>query len=279
MINPNSKKKNNAGIYGKEAYEASVGVRSLMRAGKNPQLKGTVHEIMFCDKFNANPMNIFKGRSAHLTNSTTAEMKDVVIMAKGKVVGHAQLKDCVSDGGVAKTAKQINSGHYNKTKIYGTKETAKKLAGKTKQKVHSSGISSETTKRVADKALGNMPTLSALGSVAKCGGVSGAITSAGIETVSSVYGVFTGEKEIDEAAADIGYAAVKGGVTGAVSAAAGSVAAGATGAATSALASTAFGTVVAGTAGGAAVIAAAPVVAAFGVACGIGYAISSIFDW
>ena len=277
MIETNSNR-TNAGIIAKEGYEASVAARALARSGKCPQLKGTVHELMFCDQFNANPLNIISGDRAQLTKSTTATMKDIIITRNGKVTGHAQLKDCVSNGGVSKTARQINSGHYNKTKIYGTKETAEKLAGKTNQTVHSSGVSSDTTSRIANKALGNMPSLSALGTAAKAGGVTGAITSAGIEALSSGYDYLNGDKELDEALEDIGCAAVKGAVTGGASAVIGGVAAGVAGTATSALVATSAGAALAATAGGAAVIAAAPVVAAIAAPVAVFSFVGSLFD-
>lgn len=149
--------KNNFGrnsVMVKEAYEAKVGLEALRRAGNCPQLKGHVHEVLFKDSFNINPKNIIEGKRAVLTSSNTARMKDVIIKKGNKIVGHAQLKDTVSNSGARKTIEQINSGHYSKTKVLGTKETVAKVAGKTTQKVESSGISSETTKRIADKTLG-----------------------------------------------------------------------------------------------------------------------------
>lgn len=273
-------KNNNSmiGIVAKEGYEARVGLQALKRAGKCPNLNGHVHEIMFCDKYNVNPSHLLHGEQAHLTKSTTATMKDVIMTKGTKVVGHAQLKDTSSVSGVMKTAKQINAGKYGKTAVYGTKETAAKLAGKTVQKVHSSGISSETTSRIAQKALGTMPTMGALQATARCGGAAGAAIGAGIEAVSSVSDWVQGDKDFGDVVIDVGGAAVKGGISGASSAAAGSIAAGATGAAISAITSTGIGAAVATTAIGATAVAAAPVVIGFGVACAVGSFISSLFD-
>ena len=187
-------KVNMANVAVREGYEASVGLRALERAGNCPQLKGHVHEIMFCDKYNINPQNIIQGNHAALTKSATAQMKDVIMTNNGRIVGHAQLKDTVSASGLRKTAEQIKSGHYNKTSIFGTEETAAKLAGKVHQKVHSSGISSETTTRIANKALGKIPTMKALGATAKSGGIAGAAFSAGIEAISSISDVVNGKK-------------------------------------------------------------------------------------
>ncbi len=265
-------------VLGREAYEASVGLRALDRAGQCPQLKGIVHELMFCDAYNANPANILQGNHAALTQSATARMRDVVMTNNGKIVGHAQLKDTISPSGVRKTVEQINSGHYGKTAIFGTDETAAQVAGKVSQRVRSSGISSSTTSRIADKALGNMPTMSALGTAARRGGAAGAVIGAGVEAISSTLDVLNGKKDVGDAVIDVGGAAVKGGITGAGSAMAGSAAAGLAGTAASAFAATSVGTAVTGTAIGAAAIGAAPIVAGFAVACAIGRGISSLFD-
>ncbi len=274
----NQKNINMATVATKEGYEASVALRALDRAGNCPQLKGHVHELIFCDKYNANPLNIIQGNHANLTKSATAQMKDVVMTNNGRVVGHAQLKDTISSSGLRKTAEQIKSGHYNKTSIFGTKETAAKLAGKVPQKVNSSGISSETTSRVANKALGRMPTMNALGSAARSGGMVGAAVGAGIEAISSIGDVIDGKKSVGDAVVDIGGAAVKGGITGSASSAAGVAAAGLAGTAVSAVTATGVGAAVASTAVGAVAVAAAPVAVGFAAACAVGSFISSLFD-
>ena len=283
MSNFENHPKNMAGAVVKEGYEASVAMRALDRAGRCPQLKGHVHELMFCDQYNLDPVNLIKGNHAQLTKSNIATMKDVIAMdSKGKIIMHAQLKDTTSASGAAKTAKQIVSKHYDKTKALGTKETvdkvAKKIADKTNQQINSSGISSETTSRVANKALGKMPTAAALGSAAKAGGMAGAAFGAGIEAVSSIIDVVDGKKEVSDAVIDIAGAGIKGGVTGAAAAAAGSAAAGAAGVAIASATSTAVGGALAATTVGAATVAAAPVVFGFAAACAVGGFISSLFD-
>ena len=269
MKNTNSR--NNVAGSASNVYEASVGMRALNRAGQNPQMKGIVQEIMYCDKYNTNMGNILNGHHMDLTKSTTAHMKDVIAKnSAGKVVGHAQLKDTISNAGVRKTVQQIKSGHYSKTRVIGTEETAAKVnkvlekCG-VKQRVESSGISSKTTSRIADKTLGKMPTISTLPSAAKAGGVTGAAVGAGMEAISSIGDWLEGDKSAGEAAADVAVAGVKGGVTGAVSGVIGSAAAGATGSAIAAATATTVGSAVAGTAVGAAAIAAALVVAAVAV--------------
>ena len=271
------------GGLGNEAYEACVIARALDRAGQCPQLKGHIHEIMFCDNYNL--ANVFNGNSAHLTKSTTATMKDIIATdGAGRITMHGQLKDTISRSGIRKTAKQIIDGHYNKTTVYGTEETAREVnklldaAGKTKQRVQSSGISSKTTSRIASKGLGKMPTLANLGNAAKAGGMAGAVISGGIEAASSIYDVLDGKKEWDDAVIDIAGATAKGGITGAGSAAAGSLAAGVTGTAVTAIASTSIGGAIAGTAGGALLLGAAPVIASLGAAIAVGSAITSFFE-
>lgn len=266
MKNTNSR--NNVAGSASNVYEASVGMRALNRAGQNPQMKGIVQEIMYCDKYNTNMGNILNGRHMDLTKSTTAHMKDVIAKdSAGRVVSHAQLKDTISNAGVRKTVQQIKSGHYSKTRVIGTEETAAKVNKVlekygVKQRVESSGISSKTTSRIADKTLGKMPTISTLFSAAKAGGVTGAAVGAGMEAISSIGDWLEDDKSAGEAAADVAVAGVKGGVTGAVSGVIGSAAAGATGSAIAAATATTVGSAVAGTAVGAAAIAAAPVVAA-----------------
>lgn len=269
---------NVAGVAAREGYEASVAVRALERAGKCPQLKGHVHELMFCDRFNANPMHLLNGEHAQLTKSATATMRDVVMTKGGKVTGHAQLKDVVSPSGVAKTLRQVRSGKYGQTAVYGTEESVKQLAGKCRQPIHSSGISSEATGRIAGKALGRMPSAGALGAAARSGGVAGAALGAGIEAISSGIDVLNGRKDVGDAIIDVGGAAAKGGIVGASSAAVGSVVAGATGSVLSAAVGTGVGTAVVGTTVGAAAVAAAPAVLAFGAACAVGSFLSDLFD-
>lgn len=266
------------GMVAKETYEAKVGLEALSRAGSCPQLKGHVHEVMFKDAFNADPMNILQGKTAHLTQSNTAQVKDIIIKQGNKIAGHMQLKDTISSSGVKKTIDQINSGHYSKTAIYGTEETVAKIGNRVGQNVKSSGISSQTTSRIADKALGKFPGGEALGMAAKSGGVSGAVLGAGIEAVCSAKDVFDGNKTVGEAAGDIAVAGIKGGVIGAASTMASTAAAGATGALVSTAAATTIGSAIAATTVGAAAVAAAPVVAGFAVACAVGSFFGGLFS-
>ena len=245
-----------AGAWANELYEYNVAARAFERAGNCSQIKGHVHELLFCDQYNMNPMNIIKGNHAQLTRSATAPTKDVIMMNNGKVIGHAQLKDTTSYGGVRKTVDQLLSGKYNPTKFYGTEETVEAVTGKlgarTHQPIHSSRISSCTTERIAGKALGRMPkapTLGELGGVAASAGAAGAIISGGFEAVNSGIDYLNGDKEFGDMVIDVGGAAAKGGITSAGSGVAFTAAAGLAGEAITAagLGSTVLGTSLAST--------------------------------
>ena len=109
----------------------------------------------------------------------------------------------------------------------------------------------------------------------KSGGTVGAVVSAGVEAFSAIKGVCDGNKTVGEAAGDVAYAAVKGGVTGYASGAGGALAAGVT---TSALAASGLAATVGTTALGAAAEAAAPAVIAVGATCVIASVVSNVFD-
>ncbi len=272
------KRKEIAGAILKEGYEAKIGLEALERAGHCPQLKGHVHEIMFCDKFNLNPLHFLRGQHAELSSSITDPVMDVVIKKSGEVIASAQLKDTVSQAGVRKTVSQIQSGKYSQTTLIGTKETVEKVSGKVSQDIQSSGISTETTSRIADKALGKMPTMSSIGAAAKAGGITGAVVGAGVEAITSAADLVKGRKNIKSTAVDVAKAGAKGGVIGASAAAVNGLTAGITGVAIGKLTATGIGGAIAATGAGAVVLSAAPVVAGFGAACVAGGAISKLIN-
>ena len=122
----------------RSAYEGKVGLEALERAGRNPNLKGIVHEVLVRDAHNVNPANILSGKAASLTKSVTAVRDDVIVQQAGKVISRMQLKDTA--GSISKTVKQAASGKYAGTQLVGTKETVEafdKAAGVT-QKMTSS---------------------------------------------------------------------------------------------------------------------------------------------
>ncbi len=119
----------------------------------------------------------------------------------------------------------------------------------------------------AGKALSRMPSAGTVGTVAKAGGVTGAVVSGGIEAMYAVGEVIRGKKDVADAAGDIVYASAKGGASGYAGAAAGTMAAGAT---TTAIVAMGVGTGL--------VAAIAPAVVGFGVACAAGSFVSDLFD-
>lgn len=233
-------KQNNSSSYvqgAKEAYEGKVALEALKRAGKNQQLKGVVHEVLVKDKLNVNPKNLMTGTRAELAKSANAIRDDIVLKQAGKIVGRMQLKDTPSS--ISKTVKQVSQGKYSRTTLAGTKETVKAYQAevakkastgvKITQQMKSTGISSKTTERIADKALGRIPKPNTLASAAKSAGVAGALVSAGVTAISKAGDYRKGKITGKEYAKEV----IKDGVGGGLSSAAG---AGASAVATSAAA-------------------------------------------
>ncbi len=175
-----------------ETYEAKVGREMLERCGKNKNGKGVVHEILYRDKLNVDPKNIITGKRAKLAKSPTAVRDDILVTKDGKIVERIQLKD--TEKSVQHTVKQGATQKYRGTKLKGTIETDKayakaaqqrKASGKGEiQKMTSTGISSNDTSRIADKALGKGPTFKGTMAGAKTAGISGGIVS-GLVSVGS----------------------------------------------------------------------------------------------
>jgi hypothetical protein len=133
----------------REMYQDGVGREALQRAGENGQLKGVVHEILYRDRKNVESLLRGKGEITRLTRSQTARTVDLVTTREGRIVSREQLKDVTSAAGIRKTLEQIRSGQYRSARLVGTEETTSALARSTKP-VRSSGISSSTTRRIAD---------------------------------------------------------------------------------------------------------------------------------
>lgn len=125
---------------------------------------------------------------------------------------------------------------------------------------------SMATKQLAGKTLSRVPSAGAVGKIAKAGGVTGAVVNGGIEALYSVGEVIRGKKDVVDAAGDIAYAGAKGGASGYVGTAAGTVAAGATSAA------------IVATIGTGVMATIAPAVIGFGAACVVGSFVSDLFD-
>lgn len=207
-----------------EAYDWKVAGEALTRAGKNKNLHGIVHEVMYKNSQNINPVNIVNGTKAVLSKSSTAIRDDVLLMNAGKVVNRAQLKDTAKS--INHTLKQVASGKYQGTVMMGTKETvtaynsgvAKAASNgiKITQTMKSTGVSSADTARIASKALGNGLTTKALTSAAKNSGVSGAVLSAGMETIFAGKDLLDGNIEGSEFVARVAKETVGGGLSAAV---------------------------------------------------------------
>ena len=75
-----------AAAAGRSAYEAKVGVEAVVRSGgKNPQLKGVVHEILYRDSLTMAPKNLASGAKGTLSKSVTAVRDDVLLKQGGSV--------------------------------------------------------------------------------------------------------------------------------------------------------------------------------------------------
>lgn len=183
-----------AAAAGRSAYETKVGVEAVVRSGgKNPQLKGVVHEILYRDSLTMAPKNLASGAKGVLSKSVTAVRDDVLLKQGGSVVGRAQLKDAVASAD--KVARQAASGKYAGTKLMGTKETVAayekaaanlaKNGTKVTQKMTSTGISSADTSRIAAQTIGGSLKGAQLGKAALASSGTGAALSGAIEAVSS----------------------------------------------------------------------------------------------
>lgn len=203
----------------KTAYEGSVIVRAMERAGRNPHLKGHIHEVLVKDARNLR--NLFNGAQTELTKSTTAQCVDLVTTKGGRVLERIQVKDVTSNAGVRKIVEQVASGKYRSVQLVGSEETtelvnaALKKAGLTKRMV-STGVSSETTTAIAQQAgaVGSGTLGGAIFTAAKTGGLGGAAIGGGIALVKGVNDLVKGERELDEVAIDVGKSACKGAATG-----------------------------------------------------------------
>lgn len=219
-----SKQTGTAVAAGRSVYETKVGAEAVLRSGgKNPQLKGVVHEVLYRDSITMSPQNLATGAKGVLSSSSTAVRDDVLTMQGGRVIGRAQLKDTV--GGINKTVQQAASGKYAGTKLMGTKETVTaynntvtRLAGKgtqVTQKMTSTGISSADTSRIAAQTIGGGVSTVSLAQVALSSGAAGAVVSGGIEVVSSGIKLANGEIDGEEFVGSVAKETVGGGLAAA----------------------------------------------------------------
>lgn len=230
-------KKNGSGTAvaaARSAVEGKIGVEAASRAGRNPNLKGIVHEVMVKDRYNADPLRLLDDSKAVLAKSPTAVRDDVLIMRDGRVVGRMQLKDASKSA--RDIVRRVQNKQYAGTRLCGTEETvqaydrcAAAVRGKpVTQKMTSTGISSDDTARVAIQTIGDSAgKLSAqmMGKVAVSSGVAGAAVSGGIAALASGVQLLEGDIDGSEFAGNVADAAVKGGLSAAGASAAGTAAA------------------------------------------------------
>ncbi|QLA19335.1 hypothetical protein [Desulfolutivibrio sulfoxidireducens] len=189
----------------RELYLDTVAQEALERSGKCPHLKGTVLEILYRDKLNMDIGNRLAGNTTRLTKNTKSIGPDLVTLNDGKVVGRYQLKDSTSSGGISQLGKRLKNGQYRMDTLAGTVETKAKYdsVNPSTKLMQSTGISSETTARVADNAGVNAPGNS----------LAANLRDAGRQTVNAV-GIATAATAII-VAAQSAYAWRKGSITGA----------------------------------------------------------------
>lgn len=257
-------------------YEASVIARALDRAGRNPQLKGHLQELLVQDLRNI--ANLGTGRTTALTRSTTAEVVDLVTTRGGKVLERIQVKDVTSASGVNKIVHQVVEGKYRTTQLVGSPETTELVnaglqkAGVAKRMV-SSGASTQTTTGLAQRAgaMGSGSLGNALGTAARNGGTTGAVVGVGVELVKGVSDLMDGSASGGEVAGRVAKAGVKGYAAGAAA----SAAATASGAAVA----TGLGAVGAGAGVTLVATVGAPIAAAVAVGWLATKAVEGIFSW
>lgn len=152
-------------IGAESAYEASVIKRIGNRAGASTAsgAKGICLEVIYSDmkNFVQNPTNRLK---TSLSLSSVDPVADLITTNKtGEVVRLIQCKDGISVTQINKVIEQVSSGKYATVELVGTTEFAslynkKATAQGISQFATDSGISTNTTTKIAHKALGIAPS-------------------------------------------------------------------------------------------------------------------------
>lgn len=232
MENNTKQKTGAATAAGRSAYEAKVGTEAVLRSGgKNPKLKGVVHEILYRDSITLAPENMVSGTKGVLSKSVTAVRDDVLTMRGGTVVGRAQLKDTLNS--VEHTVRQVASGKYTGTNLMGTKETVKayntavaRMAERgtvVTQKMTSTGISTADTSRIAAQTVGGPLQAVTVAQAALTSSGVGAVLSGGMEAVISAVKLANDEIDGEEFAGNVVRETVGGGISAAAGTAAATV--------------------------------------------------------
>ncbi|MDD2867819.1 hypothetical protein [Neomegalonema sp.] len=219
----------------KATYASWVIGRSLARAGRTPQLKGHIQEILFKDQRNLR--DLLNGCSTRLTRNPRAPTVDLVTQdAFGRVVKRFQIKDVVSRSGIDKLVRQSAQGKYRSARLVGSPETTRLFnaaAGKARisKRMISSGVSSNRTASLARRAgVGGASLTGAMMQAAKRGGAFGAVLGGGVALCKGGLDLMRGKATAREVAASVARSGLQGGVGGATSTAA-AVAVGSTAAA------------------------------------------------
>ena len=178
-------------------YEASVIARMTGRAGASTVkgAKGISFEIIYSDIKNMFS-NIKNGFKTKLSASSIDTVADLVTTNKsGEVVQLIQCKDGTSPAQIKNVIEEVSAGKYSSTELVGTKEFAalyneKAAANGVTQTATNSGVSTKTTSKVANKALGIAPSgTQLLKATAKNSGISAAISGC----ISLAESVFRGD--------------------------------------------------------------------------------------
>jgi hypothetical protein len=193
-----------------ETYLDGAGQEAIKQArGAGPQLKGSVQEVMFRDKLNAEAL--LKGRmpQARLSPTQNDQLADVI-----DGVRSYQVKDVVSVPGQRDLARRVAGGQYDGATLVGSPETVA-AAGKRGIKMESTGVSSRTATRAADNAGAKVPNRDLLKSnMTDIGhaGVASGVVGGGLSAVGAAWthrGKLA-EGEVGEFVVEVGVEGVKG---------------------------------------------------------------------
>lgn len=179
------------------AYETSVVGRIQGRAGAATitGAKGICFEVIYSDLRNiANILeNPGEGLRTRLSLSSTDPEADLITTNKlGEIVRWYQCKDGESPAQVSTVIKQIKSGKYDSVRIVGTRELAtlcreKAVAEGISLPMIDSGVSTNTTAKIANKALGIVPSRAQVFSVASKNSAVGVVVGSCLSIGESIY--------------------------------------------------------------------------------------------
>ncbi len=177
-----------------EGYEASVIAQMHGRAGAHTAngAKGIAFEILYKDMNNLKDFLCFFKPSTpiKLSASSTDPIADLIVTdAQNKGIALIQCKDGTSTSYISKILQQVTSGKYSKAKLVGTKECAEAFNKLAEQKgvsvkMINSGLSTQTTQKIAEKALGG--SIKQLTKTVAASSISGGAFCGAIAAIDSV---------------------------------------------------------------------------------------------